>query len=197
MPSTSVRVVKKQGFELPGTGLSIGTLSCVEDLGLVASKNVSWKPREKVRLTFALDQKNQSGQPITLRVDLTKSLWEKSNLTKYIDALCGSDGVAKGIPEGETVELTQLIGRSCQLLIKHHTGSDGRVWANVESVLPLAPGQVGVLQAKPATVNPTATIPEPAPATRVAAPAPVYNLPNAGAATSYVISQPVNGGANK
>ena len=198
MPSTSVRVQKKAGFELPSIGLGIATLYAVTDLGLVTPRNPAWKPRPKVRLEFAMAENDASGRPITLRVDMSRSLWERSLLSQYVDALCG-DGTAQAIPVGQEIELTDLIGRSLQLMIEHHKGTDGKVWANVKAVTALAPGQVGVslssLQPKVATVTQPA-VPEPVPVSVAPAAAPLYKLPNAGAASSYVIGQ-TNGGVTK
>jgi len=199
----SIRVIKQPNSTPPSAGLHRAVLTSVIDLGTVQPKNPAWKPRRQVELTFALDQYDSSGQPFVVRDRVTLSLWEKANLSMYVDALVGN----VEIPVGAAVEVEDLIGRSCQLLIKHSKpNSNGHVWGNIADALPLAPGmqplplpaaQLAAATAQPAPVA-AASLPGPAPVPAPAAAAPVFTLPSAPAAvaSSFVIGQPTTRSSN-
>ena len=134
---SSIRIVKKSdSWELPGEGTHQAVLVAVTDKGLTKTK---FGDRDFAELHFNLDQTGSDGLPLSVKARVTKSLYFKAKLAEYIEALTGV--AAADIPQGETVELQELVGKNCLLVIKHNlTLKDGKRWANVISALCLPPG---------------------------------------------------------
>lgn len=171
---SSVRITKKaDNWELPGEGQHVAVLTGVADLGITKTK---WGDKDRAELQFALEQTGSDGQPLTVKVRVTKSLFKKASLSMFVEALVGCP--TSEIPLGSTVELADLVGRSCLLIIQHHTSTDGRQWANVISALRLPAGtspiplpavQPGAVQAPTQPTQPINRWPAAQPATQPAA----------------------------
>ena len=68
----------------------------------------------------------------------TLSLHERAALRKMLEQWRGKRFSVEETAQG--VDLEALLGKPCQLNIVHHEGNDGRIYANVDSVLPWPPG---------------------------------------------------------
>ncbi len=64
----------------------------------------------------------------------TLSLHEKANLRKMLEGWRNKKFTAEEVAQG--IDLTKLIGKPCQVQVMHNESSDGRTFANVNSVLP-------------------------------------------------------------
>jgi hypothetical protein len=116
-------VVKKQ-YELMTEGIHNITITQVQDLGLVDTKN-GVKDRLRIILT-ADDQKAKDGSRVDTQLTFTKSLGPKSNLRKFL--------VQLGFNPGVEFDMDSLIGLKAQVLIEHND-YEGTTYANVQAVL--------------------------------------------------------------
>lgn len=99
------------------------------------------RTKEMIRLSWQLEEKMETGEPYLASCRYTKSLHEKSKLRKHLQAWRGKKFTKK---ELEGFDLETLIGQCCQLAVEHNEKEDGRVWANVTSVMGLPKGVVGI-----------------------------------------------------
>lgn len=88
----------------------------------------------KVRLEIEGEDK-----PGIVMSQYTLSLHEKARLRQMLEQWRGKKFTAEECAQG--VDLSKLIGRPCQLNIIHNEQPDGRVFANVDAVLPWPEGQ--------------------------------------------------------
>lgn len=77
---------------------------------------------------------DEEGKPYILVKRYTWSLHEKSNLRKDLERFKNQKFTLAELSEG--VDLEEYIGMSCNILIVHNEVEDGKVYANIESVLP-------------------------------------------------------------
>ena len=77
----------------------------------------------------------------------TLSLAELAHLRRVLESWRGrrfSDDELSGF------DLTKLLGKPCQLQVMHQAGKDGRIFANVENVLPTPKGAIVAAETEPA-----------------------------------------------
>jgi hypothetical protein len=117
---------------------SASIVDCV-DLGQQESK---FGVRHKLSIVFETQILDDDGKPFILVKRYTWSLHEKSNLRKDLERFRGQKFTHEELMDG--VDLESYIGMSCNILIVHNEVEDGKVYANIESVLPYknANGQV-------------------------------------------------------
>ena len=118
-------------FEKPDSGVFLGVVADVVDLGLVQTK---FGAKAKIRIVWVLDKNDSEGRPFRVMRQLNATMNEKAQL---FDLVKGILGTAPPVPfESET-----LIGRANQLVIIKETVAD-KVFVNVKGVLPLPTGAV-------------------------------------------------------
>lgn len=94
---------------------------------------------DKTRIVWELDAEDKDGHRFQVQQKYTASLHEKARLRKDLEVWRGRPFTKA---ELEGFELENLIGANCQLQVVHNISSDGRTYANVQGLLPLAKGQV-------------------------------------------------------
>lgn len=117
----------RKEFPLMPEGINEVTIVEVKDLGMqpIPDKyKTAGGPteRHKVRLKFA------AADGTSIIKNYTLSLHEKSSLYKDLKSILGKD-------PGASYDLNQLIGVNAQAVITHDTGSDGRTWSNIVSLI--------------------------------------------------------------
>tara|TARA_Y100001935_G_scaffold93147_1_gene77434 strand:+ start:50803 stop:51309 length:507 start_codon:yes stop_codon:yes gene_type:complete len=120
-----------QDFPLCPEGLFAAVLVDAVDLGEQESK---FGTKHKLSLCFETQQHDEDGKPFILVKRYTWSLHEKSNLRKDLERFRGQKFTQSELSEG--VDLETYIGLSCNILVVHNEVEDGKVYANIESVLP-------------------------------------------------------------
>ena len=120
-----------QDFPLCPDGLHAAVLVDAVDLGQQESP---WGAKHKLSLVFETQLTDEEGKPFILVKRYTWSLHEKSNLRKDLERFRGQKFTQVELTEG--VDLETYIGMSCNILVVHNEVEDGKVYANIESVLP-------------------------------------------------------------
>jgi hypothetical protein len=89
----------------------------------------------KTAIVWQLDSVNpETGKPYEVMQQYTLTLHEKSNLCKVLESWRGR---AFTDAEKDGFDIEALIGANCQIQIIHNIKDDGRVFANVQAVVPL------------------------------------------------------------
>lgn len=110
---------------------------CVDvvDNGLVKGQ---YGEQEKCTVYWQIDEVNpKTNKRFIVTRRYTISLNDKAALTKDLNAWRGKPFT---VQEKEGFDLEKLLGANCQLQIVHNPGDDGKVWANVQAIVPLAKG---------------------------------------------------------
>jgi hypothetical protein len=117
-------VVKKAVYEKASEGVHEVTVSRVEDVGKVETKNGI---KDFLRVVFtANDQKDKEGKPVEIFQRYTKSLGSKANLYKFL--------VSLGFTPGAEFDVEDIVGTKAQVVVEH-VEKDGETYANIVSVL--------------------------------------------------------------
>jgi len=102
----------------------------VMDLGLVESDFQGQKKMvNKVKLTFESEAKSDDGKPCTVSKSFTASLHPKAKLSEFIGKWRG-----RPVTPGESINLQQLIGACCTLVISHQKSMTGKTYASIDAV---------------------------------------------------------------
>ena len=119
-------VIKDKVFEVATEGLHNAVIDRVEDLGVVET---TFGSKDRVRIVFKmLDQKDKDGNLVETWMPVTKSLHAKSSLGKFLASL-------KIFAQG-SFDLNDIVGMKLQVVIVQKENSDGRVFANIATVIP-------------------------------------------------------------
>jgi hypothetical protein len=111
----------------------------VVDLGLLeVTFGGQTKQQHKVAVVFITDEVNpENGKPFMIQQRYTLSLNEKSNLRRDLQNWRGKPFTAD---ELAGFDLERLIGVNAQINVVHIQKPDGRVFANIGAIMPLARG---------------------------------------------------------
>jgi hypothetical protein len=120
-------IIRKRVCDSMSEGLHSVTITKVEDLGLEATRSGT-KDMAAIYLT-ADDQNDKEGKPVDACLKVIQTLHPKSNLVKLLTQL--------GVPFGDTFDLNEVVGISCQVVIQHEE-EGGKTNANVVAVLKLS-----------------------------------------------------------
>lgn len=112
----------KRQFPQSSDGLHHGLLIDVVDIGEQVS---SWGTKHKIKLVFAIEEKDSEGNPILVSDFCALSLHEKAKLYAAVAALTGAEPPAE-------LDIESLIGKRCCLLTEQNTSADGFTYANVK-----------------------------------------------------------------
>ncbi len=134
------KVGSNKMFDPPPEGVYRAVCVDVIDVGMVHNAKYG-KDEHKVRLVFELDPESglrEDGRPFLLSVKYTLSLGELAHLRRFLDAWRGKKLTDE---EARNLDLESCIGKSGQLSVGHRAGSEGRVFADINGILPLGKGQ--------------------------------------------------------
>lgn len=126
-------------FEPAPEGM-FGAVCCdIVDKGLVTS---AWGTSHKVQLRWQLDGEDaglrDDGKPWLVVRQFTLSLHEKSSLRKFLESWRGRRFNEAELKDG--FDLEKLLNVCCMLQVIHDMSADGKVYANVQNVVPLPKG---------------------------------------------------------
>lgn len=110
-------------------GLNNAVCIDVVDLGMV---DTQWGKKPKVRLVWEVEAKQDDGKPFRVVQSYGASVGPKSTLRKHLKGWRGRDFTPE---ELKGFDLEKIIGVNCQLIVIHNESDDGRVFANVETIL--------------------------------------------------------------
>ena len=105
---------------------------CVDliELGLMESEYLGTRKwLNKLRLVFETEQRNEEGKNCTLSKTFTASLNTKAKLAEFLGKWRG-----RPIGPGETVNLDNLLGACCTLVVSHQVNREGRTYASIDAV---------------------------------------------------------------
>jgi len=104
---------------------------CVDvvDLGLV---DTQWGKKPKLRLVWEVEAKQPNGKRFLVVQSYGASIGPKSTLRKHLKGWRGRDFTPE---ELKGFDIEKIIGAPCQIVVVHNESEDGRVFANVETVL--------------------------------------------------------------
>jgi len=126
---------EQKDFEIPADGLYQAVLADVIDLGNLPT---NYGEKHRVRFIFILPDTDSEGRPFRLMQQMTLSLHEKSIMFKAVRRLLGKD-------PGESLDLETLIGKQCQLDVIQNEGAEGKMYANIATILaPIKNQAVGI-----------------------------------------------------
>jgi hypothetical protein len=121
-------------FKPAPAGLHQGVLCDVIDHGMVETQ---WGEKHKVTLRWQLAD-GDGDEPYYVQKRYTNSLHEKAVLRHDLESWRGKEFTGA---ELAGFDLEKLLGVNGQILVVHKKGTDGvRVWANVQTLMPLGKG---------------------------------------------------------
>lgn len=124
-------------FEPAPAGPTAARCCDVRDLGMIESV-FSGKPKtqHKLLVSWVIGQEREDGKPFIVSKRYTASLHEKAALRADLESWRG-----KAFTESEldAFDVETVIGAPCFLNVVHNK-KDGRVFANVQSIMPLPKG---------------------------------------------------------
>ena len=120
----------------------------VIDLG---EQDTKFGRKHKVRIVWETEEENPSTRErYQVRSTYTLSLNEKSSLSRDLESWRGRKFTDEERRKG--FDLSSLIGSNCQLQVIHNESSNGRTYANIQTVIP---PQKGVDALVPRDYNPS------------------------------------------
>ena len=130
-----VNKTESKDWEIPADGLYQAVLADVVDLG---TQSTNFGDKLRARFVYILSETDSEGRPFRLMQQLNQSLHEKSGMYKVVRRLLGKE-------PGESLEMDSLIGKQCQLDVVQNEGKEGKIYANVVTVLsPVKNQAVGI-----------------------------------------------------
>lgn len=136
-----VTVKESEGgdFEVAPQGLHQAVCIDVIDLGLMQT---AWGPKHRVRIRWAIDAQNSRGYPFWISATYNLTLGTSSKPSGLRKALESWRGKQFTDEEVKCFDLDKVIGANCQLQVIHRPGDGGKVWANVQAVVPIGKNMV-------------------------------------------------------
>jgi hypothetical protein len=134
---------KEKQFEVCPAGTHTAICYRIVDLG--TQQNGAFAAKHKVFIGWELpDERTTDGRLFVAGKRYTYSSYSKAPLRtdveKWICRMLTTN-------DFDTFDLGELLGATCLISVKHSVGKDGRVWANVDSVM--APPRGAALRASP------------------------------------------------
>ena len=122
-----VKYAKTTNYLIAPEGIHWATLTEIKELD---AKMTPSGEQNRVRFDFELDETDSIGRPLKAFQTVNLNLHPKSWLSKLIFDLTGEDPV----PD-EDYELNDLLNARAQLVLKHNRADNGKVYANIVSIL--------------------------------------------------------------
>lgn len=113
-------------FEPVSEGVHSAVLGDVVDKGIVET---SFGPKHKIMFVWLTDEADENGGTKFVFQSFNASLHEKSTLRPAVKKILGHD------IDGESFDVETLIGSQVQLVIQHNEATNGKVYANVASIM--------------------------------------------------------------
>lgn len=133
--SITVSIDSGKDFEVLPEGVYPAVLADIVDLGVV---DTAFGPKEKVRFVWLTSEVDSEGRTFRAFQTFTKSLHEKATMTKTVKQLVK-------VPTTGSFDLESLLGSQARLVIQHGEGKEGKIYANVSSLLkPVAGAKVDI-----------------------------------------------------
>jgi hypothetical protein len=111
---------------------------CVDvvDLGYLESAFTPGKKQHKISIVWQVEEAMENGKPFLVQNRYTLSLDEKANLRRDLESWRG-----KAFTDAELAgfDVEAIIGTNCLLNVLHNE-KQGKVYANVKSVMPVIKG---------------------------------------------------------
>lgn len=129
-----------KGGELPDPAPEgLARVVCVDNY-TKEDVETSFGKKDKEYFVFEHEQlnPNHENKPFLVIVRHTASIGPKSNLTKFLESWRGQKFSKEDRDKGFDCE--RVVGACAQVMIIHNHKDDGSVFANVESIMPLARG---------------------------------------------------------
>lgn len=123
-------------FENPKPGVYTAVFESFTDLGMQPGYNPG-EMREKLRCRWQLGETDSAGNRFTVIKEYTKSLNEKSNLRKDLEAIFGAFD-EQDLRAG--VDIDSYIGKGCQLAVDEKISKSGNPYTIVTALMPLGQG---------------------------------------------------------
>jgi hypothetical protein len=121
---------EEQSYELAPPGSHTAVCFRVVDLGTQAGM---YGPKRQIQISWELpDELMRNGRPFEISRRYTLSSNRKSALRADIEGLLGRTLTSADCGR---FDLSQLLGMTCLVGVKHETREDGRTFANVTSVM--------------------------------------------------------------
>ena len=114
---------------------------CVDvvDMGL---QSTPWGDKQKVDLRWQLDAKDETtNRAFIVTRRYTNSLNEKATLRQHLEAWRGRKFTGE---ELQGFDLEKLIGVNCQVQIVQELSDQGRIFANIQAIVPLGKGMTKI-----------------------------------------------------
>ena len=112
---------------------------CVDavDMGM---QETGYGPKHKVRVIWQIPEEinPETQKPFQVSKFFTLSLNEQASLRKDLETWRGRKFTPEELKNGFDIE--KLVGVNCQLQVIHNLSDDGKIWANVQAVIPAAKG---------------------------------------------------------
>jgi hypothetical protein len=120
----------KEGPKPHPEGVFSGVCVDLVDLGVVEDDwNGQRRLVHKLRLLFETEQRDEVGKAGLIAKTFTASLHPKSKLAGFLGAWRG-----RPVVPGDSVDLKNLVGASCTLVISHRQNMVGRTYASIDAV---------------------------------------------------------------
>lgn len=132
-----MKLINKPGGDFAPAPMGLHKAVCVDVIDLGMLQGFGGKMQHKVNFVFELgDAVMEDGRPFIIFRRFTATLNENGHLAPFISKWRG------GVPvkQGEEIDLDQLKGVPALLVITHNQATDGsgKVYANIDSILPCA-----------------------------------------------------------
>lgn len=122
-----VNINSGKDFEPVSEGVHAAVLADVVDKGIVPT---AFGDKHKVMFTYLTDEADEEGRTKYVFQSFTASLHEKASLRKAVRAIRGGRDI-----DGSEFDIETLIGSQVSLVIQHNEGRDGKVYANIVSIM--------------------------------------------------------------
>lgn len=129
----------KKVFAPAPSGVHSGACCDVVDLGLVTTP---WGEKPQVELRFQLGKSDADGRRFLVLRRFTNTLSEKGNLRPFLESWFGREITDREAEEG--IDLEDVCLSIPALLQVVHVESQGKVYANIKTVMPLPDGYPAV-----------------------------------------------------
>lgn len=133
---------KATDFQPHPEGIHLASCIGVFDLGL---QRTNFGNKSQVCLLFETEVTRDNGERMTISIKFAPSLHEKATFRKMLESWSGKKVTPQMEKEG--FDCMKLLGKPCQLQVIHHD-SAGKIYANIQSILPLGKGQTSLTPSK-------------------------------------------------
>lgn len=149
-------------FELPPEGIHRCVCVGLLDLGLIHREfEGKSETNPQIAMVFELaDETDREGHPPVIIKSYTRSFHEKATLRVHMESWAG-----KKLAVATDVNLEGVLGKSCQINLKHEKTRGGKDVYKVMSIVPLGKGQAPAVPKRPTftwdwEVQPVSAIPD-------------------------------------